>query len=150
MVKINYKTDTPKQQEVPLNYRGISLISTMCQLFTNTINKRLIKHLDNNVILEDEKNGFKKDISCKDHIYSLTSIIISAKTWDKVLLPVSLIWLKLLTGSIDILFVKLANIGVSGYRLEFIKSLYADCKAAVNVNAATQTSVLQQGSVYVS
>ena len=36
----------------------------------------------------------------------------------------------------DILFITLANIGVSGNMLESIKTLYADCQASVNVNGS--------------
>ena len=34
----------------------------------------------------------------------------------------------------DILFIKLANIGISGNLLDSIKKLYAECTASVNVN----------------
>ena len=36
----------------------------------------------------------------------------------------------------DILFITLANIGVSGNMLESIKTLYADCQASVSVNGS--------------
>ena len=107
----------------------------MCKLYTNILNKRIIEYLDINNLTEDEQNGFRKDRSCKDHIYSLTSIIRNrknmgldtftcfvdmAKAFDRV--------------NRDILFVKLANIGISGDILESIKALYADCRASINVN----------------
>ena len=36
----------------------------------------------------------------------------------------------------DILFIKLANIGVSRNMLESIKTLYADCKASASMNGS--------------
>ena len=122
---------------IPSNYRGISLIPTMCKLYTNILNKRLVEYMDINNVIQDEQNGFRKDRSCEDHIYSLTSIIRNrkndgrdkytcfvdmAKAFDRV--------------NRDILFIKLANIGVSGNMLESIKTLYAECKASVNVNGS--------------
>ena len=127
--------NTQNEPRVPLNYRGISLIPIMCKLYTNILNKRIIEYLDINNLTEDEQNGFRKDISCEDHIYSLTSIIRNrknmrldtftcfvdmAKAFDRV--------------NRDILFVKLAKIGISGDILESVKALYADCRASINVN----------------
>ena len=127
--------NTQNDPRVPLNYRGISLIPTMCKLYTNILNKRIFEYLDINNLTEDEQNGFRKDRFCEDHIYSLTSIIRNrknmgldtftcfvdmAKAFDRV--------------NRDILFVKLANIGISGDILESIKALYADCRASINVN----------------
>lgn len=121
---------------IPTNYRGISLISTVCKLYTNILNKRLVKYLETNDILEDEQNGFRKNRSCEDHIFSLTSIIRNrkaekldtftcfvdmAKAFDRV--------------NRDILYIKLANIGLtSGNFIETIKTLYNECKATIDVN----------------
>ncbi|VDI60355.1 Hypothetical predicted protein [Mytilus galloprovincialis] len=45
---------------VPMNYRGISLLSCTSKLYSSFINQRLVSHLDNNDILADEQNGFRK------------------------------------------------------------------------------------------
>ena len=104
-------------------------------------------------MIEDEQNGFRKDRPCEDHIYSLTSIIRNrknegqdtytcfvdmAKAFDRV--------------NRDILFIKLANIGISGNMLESFKTVYADCKASVSMNASytdffSITSGVKQGDV---
>ena len=52
----------------------------------------------------------------------------------------------------DILFIKFANISVSGNMLESIKTLYADCKASVSMNGSYTdffgiTSVVKHGDV---
>ena len=72
----NYKNDP----RIPLNYKGISLISTVCKLYNNILNKRLISYLDSNNIIEDEQNGFRKDRACENHIHTLTPIIRNRKT----------------------------------------------------------------------
>ena len=51
----------------------------MCKLYTNIFNKRIVEYMDINNVIEDEQNGFRKDRSCEDHIYSLTSIIRNRK-----------------------------------------------------------------------
>ena len=62
---------------VPLNYRGITLTSAVYKLFCCIINNRITQWADDNNIIADEQNGFRKKRSCLDHITSLTSIIDS-------------------------------------------------------------------------
>ncbi len=64
-----------KDPFVPLNYRGISLLSCMSKTFTSLLNERIVKYCDDLGILADEQNGFRKGRSCVDHLFSLTSII---------------------------------------------------------------------------
>lgn len=60
---------------VPLNYRGVSLLSTVSKLFSNILNCRLSQYLEAENILEEEQNGFRKHRSCLDHIYTLSTVI---------------------------------------------------------------------------
>ena len=64
-----------KDPYVPLNYRGISLLSCFYKMYSSLINNRVVKHCDINDLLVDEQNGFRKDRSCLDHIFSLSSVI---------------------------------------------------------------------------
>ena len=50
-------------------------MSTVAKLFTSIINSRLNKFCEDNDMINDEQNGFRKLRSCIDHIYVLTSII---------------------------------------------------------------------------
>ena len=59
---------------VSIHYKGISL-SCISKCYTSIINERLVKYCDENQILVDEQNGFRKHRSCNDHLFSLTSII---------------------------------------------------------------------------
>ena len=122
---------------VPSNYRGISLIPTMCKLYTNILNKRIVEYMDTNNVLEDVQNGFRRDRSCEDHIYSLTSILRNRKNEGRDTYTCFVDMAKAFDRvNRDILFIKLANIGVSGNMLESIKTLYAEYKASVNVNGS--------------
>ena len=109
---------------VPSNYRGISLIPTSCKLYTNILNKRLVKYMEYNEILVDEQNGFRKNRSCEDHIFSLTSILRNRKSDS---LPTFTCFIDMAKAfdrvNRDILFLKLFHIGVSGNLLESLKCL---------------------------
>ncbi len=59
---------------VPLNYKGISLLSCVGKVFSGIINVRVVNFCEENGIYEDEQNGFSKHRSCEDHIFVLTSI----------------------------------------------------------------------------
>ena len=64
---------------VPLNYRGISLLSCTYKLYTSVLNDRLCCYNDSNGLIADEQNGFRKNRSCSDHIYALTSVVRNRK-----------------------------------------------------------------------
>ena len=59
----------------PLNYRGISLLPCIAKLYSSILNNRLTQYCDYLEIIVDEQNGFRKDRSCVDHIFVLTSIV---------------------------------------------------------------------------
>ena len=69
-----------KDPYVPLNYRGISLLSCMYKVYSSAINSRLSIYCEENGFLVDEQNGFRPDRSCQDHIYSLSSVIRNRKS----------------------------------------------------------------------
>ncbi|XP_055998773.1 uncharacterized protein LOC130047523 isoform X1 [Ostrea edulis] len=60
--------DSSSDKHLPMNYRGISLLSCISKLYSAFINKRLVTYLENNDILADEQNGFRRGRSCEDHI----------------------------------------------------------------------------------
>ncbi len=64
-----------KDPYIPLNYRRISLLSCVGKVFSGIINHCIVDYCESNNIYEDEQNGFRRKRSCKDHIYTLTSII---------------------------------------------------------------------------
>ena len=47
-------------KRIPMNYRGISLLSCMSKLYGNILNKRIVKFLDSHSLIVDEQNGFRK------------------------------------------------------------------------------------------
>jgi len=105
----------------PLNYRGITLISVPCKIYCNILNHRLSSWLENNNILCDEQNGFRRGRSCEEHIHSLYTILNDRKISKKS----SCVF----RGQVQSLLH-----GVRGKFLTAIQSLYNEVKCTVRVN----------------
>jgi len=67
--------DITKDRRIPLNYRGISLLSCISKIYSKILNKRMLDYAENNGLLCDEQNGFRRNRSCVDHIYVLNSVL---------------------------------------------------------------------------
>ncbi|XP_063415945.1 uncharacterized protein LOC134697591 [Mytilus trossulus] len=78
-ILINPILKPDKDYRDPLGYRGIALMSIPCKIYADILNTRLSSWLEENNILADEQNGFRKDRGCIEHLYSLTSIITNRK-----------------------------------------------------------------------
>ena len=63
----------------PLGYRRITLAPSSYKLYCSVLNKRLCEWEEENNILHDMQNGFRKHRSTVDHISSLTFIIQTRK-----------------------------------------------------------------------
>ena len=72
-----------KDPFVPLNYRGISLFSCVSKTYSSILNNRIVKYCNLMGFFPEEQNGFWKNRSCQDHIYSLTTIIRNRLTENK-------------------------------------------------------------------
>ena len=66
-----------KEKREPLSYGSISLKSNPCKIFSSIINSRLLKFLDNNSILVEEQNGFRKNRNCLKYTFTLSAIVRS-------------------------------------------------------------------------
>ena len=64
-----------KDPFVPLNYRGISLLSFIYKLYCSVINNRLSSYCEYNKLIEEEQNGFRPGRSYLDHVFVLSSVI---------------------------------------------------------------------------
>ena len=57
----------------PLCYRGIALAYASYKLYCNILNERLAQWVDDNNLLVDEQNGFRKGRSTIDQLSTLTN-----------------------------------------------------------------------------
>lgn len=118
----------------PSDYRGISLISCLCKLFTSILNTRLLKWIDDNDILTDAQFGFRHGMSTVDAIFSLYSII--QKTFlKKKRLYCCFVDFKKAFDTVDRfkLWYKLGNMGLGGKILNIMKSMYNNVKSCISI-----------------
>ena len=119
----------------PLNYRGITLAPAMYKLYCHILNNRISRWTESENKLNDEQNGFRSKRSTIDHLSTLTSIV---ETRIKKKLPTcaAFIDFKKAYDSIDrdILWNKLAGMGMKGKMLSAVKSLYSSVKSCVRIN----------------
>ena len=59
----------------PLKYLGLALQCCMYKVFSSILNERIVQFLNDNELLNDEQNGFRKGRSCKHHIYTLVTLL---------------------------------------------------------------------------
>ena len=60
-----------KDPKDPLCYRGICLISVPYKVYADISNVLFSQWIDENNIVVDEQNGFRRNRSCLEHIYAL-------------------------------------------------------------------------------
>ena len=119
----------------PLSYRPISLISNPCKLFSSIMNERLMKYLDNNSVLVEEQNGFRKNRSCLDHIFVLSSVL-RARICNKKHTYCCFVDFSKAFDFLnrDLMLFCLKEIGINGKFLSMVKVMYSETKAAIRIN----------------
>ena len=129
-----------KDPYLPLNYRGISLLSNVYKVYSSIINKRITKFCDFNDILADEQNGFRRDRSCIDHIFSLSSIIRN-RLAEKKSTFCAFIDMEKAFDKIDrnLIFYSLITYNFKGNIYRAIKSLYSETWACVRLQNSIYT-----------
>ena len=136
---------------VPLNYRGISLLSVVSKLYTSVLNTRLNNFAENNNLIVNEQNGFRSDRSCLDHIFVLQNTLRIRNTLNSHTYCAFIDFKKAFDlVDRDALLYKLRNLGVTGNFYHTIKSLYTDAKSCIKINDRTTdwfdvTSGVRQG-----
>jgi hypothetical protein len=62
----------------PSNYRPISMLTSFSKVLEKALYRRLIEHIDNNNILNEQQFGFRKRLSTEDAIFKLTHEVLNA------------------------------------------------------------------------
>ena len=120
--------------KVPMQYRAISLLSTVYKIYTSILNCRLLAYAERNIIY-DEQNGFRPGRSCNDHIYTL-STVLRHRILQKKSTFVSFIDAEKAFDRVDrnLLLYKLLRSGVNGKFYENLINMYSGCLSAVSIN----------------
>ena len=99
------------------------------------LNQRLSKWFEENSVLANEQNGFRKKKSCLEHIYTLYTIVNDRKIARQNTYA-AFIDLRKAFDNVDrdCLWYKLCRTGVSGKIYSSIKSMYEEVQCSVRVN----------------
>jgi hypothetical protein len=124
-----------KDPRNPLNYRGISLLSTIYKLYSYILNCRLSKYLEENGLLSDTQNGFRRLRACIDHLFVICTIVRNRKSRGLCTF-ICFVDMKKAFDLLDreCLFYKLQVAGVKGKLYKAIASIYNDNQSCVKVN----------------
>ena len=123
-----------KDPLLPLNHRGISLMSTVAKIFSAIINKRLSDYLENHKIYAEEQNGFRRLRSCLDHLFTLTTVIRNRKM-QKLPTYCAFIDFEKAFDSVNhtFLWFKMSACGIHGKLLNIVRTMYANLQNCVRV-----------------
>jgi len=126
-----------KDPHIPLNYRGISLLSCVCKGYSSILNKRIVAYCEELNIFAEEQNGFRRDRSCTDHIFSFTSIVQNRLSEN---LPTFTCFIDMQKAfdwvDRDLLFYKLLQNNIDGRIYNAVKALYSNPVAQIKLNKA--------------
>ena len=125
-----------KDPFVPLNYRGISLLSCIYKLYSSVINNRLSSYCECNKLIDEEQNGFRPGRSCLDHVFVLSSVIRNRQS-NNMSTFAAFIDMKKAFDWVDrdlLLFKILSQFGIKGKMYNVIASLYSNSTACVKIN----------------
>ena len=119
----------------PDNYRGITILSCFCKLFTSVLNTRLYQFLKNNGLLGEEQAGFRPEYSVMDHIFTLNAILDLYLCKRKKLFC-AFIDFKKAFDSVNrtCLWKKLIAHNIKGHVLQIIFNLYEEAKSCILLN----------------
>ena len=124
-----------KDSRIPLNTRAISLISTVCKLFSSVLNKRLVTFIDDNNLLCEEQNGFRRLRACIDHLYVLCTVIRKRKKANKPTYVAFIDFSKAFDSvNHDLLWFKLTQCGIDGKFLRVLQFMYKNISLCVKLH----------------
>ena len=120
---------------LPLNYRGISLLSCISKIYSKILNNRLSNYLEDNNLLVSEQNGFRKQRSCQDHLFSLNAVVKNRLS-KNMSTYAAFIDLRKAFDCVnrEFLYYKLGKCGIVGKLYFAIKSLYKQTESCVQLN----------------
>ena len=114
------------------NYRGITLLSTLGNLFTSVLNNRLTEWANNYHVYIEAQAGFRSKMGTVDNSFVLHGLITHLINQGKKLYCAFVDFSKAFDYiNRDILWYKLIQFGVRGKLLKVIQSIYANVKSRV-------------------
>ena len=120
------------------NYRPITVLISMCGLYSKLLNARLMQVVEKHDLLGEIQNGFRPNRSAADNNFILSSIKWKSKH-KRSKVHVAFVDISKAYDSVNrgILWKRLSSLGIRGNFLATIKSLYSDDCIDCNVNGLT-------------
>ena len=134
-------------REVLGNYRPITVLISLSALYSKVLNERLSKVCEEHKLLGEVQNGFRKERCGADNNFILDTILWKASSSRKNA-HLGFIDVCKAYDSInrEILWQKLANLGINGDFLSTLQSLYTDdCVDCVVNGVTTRPIFLRRG-----
>ena len=98
-------------------------MSTMAKLYSAILNDRICSYSDENYLLCEEQNWFRKLLSCLDHLYAMVNVIRNRKEQNVQTVLCFGDFAKAFDSvNRDCLWYKPQNIGINGKIYTIIKS----------------------------
>ena len=115
----------------PDHYRGITLLSCTCKLFTACINTRLSNYVDDD-ILGKEQAGFRKGYSTIDHVFVLHLVIDLYQSVRKRVFCAFIDYQKAFDSvNRSLLWQKIVSYNINGKLLTVIRQMYNRAKSCI-------------------
>lgn len=120
----------------PNNFRGISLINTICKIYTNILVFRLNNWIEKYNVIHESQAGFRRNYSTIDNIFNLQALVQKYLCKKGGRFYCLYIDFKKAFDSInhEKLWDALERKGIDGNFLNTWKSLYSNLKSCVKVN----------------
>ena len=127
--------DSTTDPRDPLNYRGITVTSSVYKAYCSVLNTRLTEWAENSGKITDYQNGFRQKRSTIDQLTSLTSIIENRKK-DKKSTYTAMVDFSKAYDKIDRhhLWEKVSSTGIRGNMLRALRAIYSNVECSVKVN----------------
>ena len=112
-------------KSLPVNYRGITVMSCLAKLFNTILNDRLDKFLEDREAIDCRQIGFKKKARTSDHVFVLRSLIDKYARKSSKLFA-SFIDFRKAYDKVDHVFLifKLMRSGIGGNFIKLLKDSY--------------------------
>ena len=133
----------------PLNFRPISLLHFMGKIYAKLLNRKLVKHLEDNNILKSSQHGFRQKKSTSTLLAQLYERIAREKGTDKK--TMIMVVLRDISKAFDKVWhnglrYKLMQLGLDTELLRILSNFLQDRKAYIKINKSTgETFNLEAG-----
>ena len=120
----------------PNNYRGISLIDSICKIFMHVLSSRISNWCDSNFVIDEAQAGFRKNYSTVDNIFVLMSLVQKYLSKKRGRFYCIFIDFKKAFDNVrhDKLWDAMERKGISGKFLNCNKSIYTKLKSCIKID----------------